>query len=69
LDGRDNRLGEAVWFQEPGKLEVARWAAVSFGKVTDGAPVEGTYDVVLPDGSRARGRFRADWWPSKGPGG
>jgi hypothetical protein len=69
LEGTDKRLGGAMWAGADGTRQSLPWAAVSFEEVAEGAPVEGSYEVQMPDGSRARGRFRAERWPSEGPGG
>lgn len=69
LDGSDRRLGGALWVGADGSRTTRRHAVVSFGAVKVGEPVAGTYEVELPDGSRARGSFRAGWWPRAGIGG
>jgi hypothetical protein len=69
LDGTDRRVGGAMWAGADGSRQSLPWAAVSFGEVKEGEPVQGSYEVKLLDGSTARGRFRAEWWPRDGIGG
>ena len=69
IDTGDLATGWATYYLAEGSVgERLAAAAVRFGTVADGRPVEGEYDLTFADGSRARGRFRANWLPREGPG-
>jgi len=69
LDGKESRKGIGQWIAGDGTSQPIAWAVVTFGEVRKGTPVEGTYEVKLADGSRAEGKFRAEWLPGAGRGG
>lgn len=62
LDGNDLTRGWAIFSTERDRKALVV-AGVRFGTVVSGEPVEGEYDVSLPDGIPVRGRFRAEWLP------
>jgi hypothetical protein len=69
LQGERLREGGAQWVEEGGKGTTLPRVEVTFQEVRKGDPVQGTYEVEMPDGTRERGRFQAVWWAPEGPGG
>ena len=66
---KQSNWDSAQWVSAPKKGESLPWVEVEFKTVREGAPVEGIYEVALPDGKRERGSFKADWLKSLGRGG
>lgn len=69
LDGIERERGAAIWIERDGMRTPLERAEVWFDLIRPTEPVTGRYEVAFPDGRRAFGRFRAEWWPAEGPGG
>jgi hypothetical protein len=69
LKANQSRFDQAQWVPAPNSGGTLPWVEVEFGTVREGAPVEGTYELELPDGTKERGRFQATWLKSEGRGG
>jgi hypothetical protein len=69
LSGDDIKQGNVSWVPAAGKGVLLDRVEIQFDEVKEGRPVTGTYDLDMPDGTRERGRFTANWLPALGPGG
>lgn len=69
LSGDDLKKGNVSWVPASGESALLKRAEIQFEAVKEGEPVRGTYDLDLPDGTRERGRFEANWLAPLGPGG
>ena len=65
---REGDDAHAMYVVRQGTLRILSGSTI-LETVREGAPVEGIYEVALPDGTRERGRFKADWLPGHGRGG
>jgi hypothetical protein len=69
LSGSDVQQGSVSWVPAGGEGVLLERVEIQFDEVKEGQPVTGTYDLDMPDGTRERGRFTANWLPALGPGG